>query len=58
MTLDELFRLKERLLKNLCEETKESDFPNHQEYEKHLISAQEGIMKFYVHTMMELVDAA
>ncbi len=58
MTLDELFRLKERLLKNLCDETKESDFPNREEYQKHLISAQEGIMKFYVHTMMELVDAA
>jgi hypothetical protein len=56
MTPSELFGLKERMLKELLEETKESDFQNYQEYQSHLFSAQEGIMTFYSHTMTHILD--
>jgi len=56
MTLNELFKLKEKILGDLDSEINEADFPNHEAYKHHLYGAQEGIMIFFVHTMIGIID--
>jgi hypothetical protein len=56
MTLSDLFNIKEELLKELQEEISSMPFKSADEKEKYYEIASMSIMKFYVHSMITIID--
>ena len=58
MNYSELCRLKDKLLKEARTNTRPEDFASFDDYQIYMDGVEEGIMRFFTKSMMELIDEA
>jgi hypothetical protein len=58
MNYSELCRLKDKLLLEARKNTRPEDFSNYEDYQLYMEGVEEGIMRFFTKSMMEIIDEA
>jgi hypothetical protein len=58
MNYSDLCRLKDKLLMEARKNTRPEDFSNYEDYQLYMEGVEEGIMRFFTKSMMEIIDEA
>lgn len=58
MNYSELCRLKDKLLKDVRRNTRPEDFESYDDYALYVEGIEEGIMRFFTSSMMDIIDEA
>jgi hypothetical protein len=56
MNYSDLCRLKDKLLMEARKNTRPEDFSNYEDYQLYMEGVEEGIMRFFTKSMMEIID--
>lgn len=57
MNYSELCSLKEKLLEDVTNNTRREDFPNEEAYHQFIMGTEEGIIRFFMQSMLYLMDS-